>query len=391
MVLDTSGAAIVTGTSKTLKLGTGGDLLWTAPYGGRAVAAAGTNVYVTGFSEVDFATARLSGLDGTNLWVRYHDYHGDIGISQAVAGDAVGNTCVGGFEEWWCYRPPLCYKRGVVIAYAPEGNGVWTNYDNGNPFNNNLIYEVRSLCTDAVGNVWLMGHGGSGAGYITTKFDPGGTWLWRYALPGGGWAAAMVLDPSGNAYVTGNTWGGICTTVKVSSSGQQVWRADYSGPQGSAKGIAIALDSAGNVYITGYSPTTATGQDIFTIKFDHNGNQVWVRRYNGPANGNDLATGLVVDSTGNVYVTGYSATASGGTEFVTIKYAPVSTIKRQPSGSMLLQFPGFPGQSCGLEATTNFLSWATLGLVPADTNGLFQFEDTNATLYPARFYRWHYP
>ncbi len=31
------------------------------------------------------------------------------------------------------------------------------------------------------------------------------------------------------------------------------------------------------------------------------------------------------------------------------------------------------------------------GPVPADTNGLFQFEATNAPLFPARFYRWHYP
>ncbi len=104
-------------------------------------------------------------------------------VSQAVAGDTVGNTYVGGFEEWWCYVRGHCYKRGVVIAYAPEGNGVWTNYDNGNPFSNNLITEVRSLCIDAAGYVWLMGNDWkNGHGYLTAKFDPGGTWLWRYHL-----------------------------------------------------------------------------------------------------------------------------------------------------------------------------------------------------------------
>jgi len=56
---------------------------------------------------------------------------------------------------------------------------------------------------------------------------------------------------------------------------------------------------------------------------------------------------------------------------------------------MLLQLPGLPGSSAGLAATTNFASWAELGPVVADTNGLFQFTDTNATLYPHRFYRWH--
>jgi hypothetical protein len=58
---------------------------------------------------------------------------------------------------------------------------------------------------------------------------------------------------------------------------------------------------------------------------------------------------------------------------------------------MLLQLAGSPGQSCGLGATTDFLNWLELGPVVAGTNGLFQFTDTNAPLYPSRFYRWHSP
>jgi hypothetical protein len=39
-----------------------------------------------------------------------------------------------------------------------------------------------------------------------------------------------------------------------------------------------------------------------------------------------------------------------------------------------------------LEASADLESWQDLGQGTTDTNGLFQFDDTNAPLYPARFY-----
>ena len=70
---------------------------------------------------------------------------------------------------------------------------------------------------------------------------------------------------------------------------------------------------------------------------------------------------------------------------VTIKYAPF-TLQPRSDGSVLLQAQGAPGESFDIEASSDLLNWLDLGSVLADTNGLMQFDDTNATNYPARFY-----
>jgi hypothetical protein len=58
---------------------------------------------------------------------------------------------------------------------------------------------------------------------------------------------------------------------------------------------------------------------------------------------------------------------------------------------MLLRWFGQPGGTAGLEVTTDLLNWTRLATVVADANGLFQFTDTSAPLFGARFYCWRSP
>lgn len=181
-----------------------------------------------------------------------------------------------------------------------------------------------------------------------------------------------------------------CDTIKL-TNGHKAWLSRYRGPAiGENKGTAITTDSTGNIYVTGNSAGTNSGNDIVTIKYDNNGNQLWLQRYDGPAHGDDIATGIVVDNETNVYVTGYSATTNGGTEFVTIKYSqkPALNIEKQPNGSMRLKVFSNPGELWSFQTTTNFLTdWQSIGTNITDTNGVTQFDDTNTPPFPPRFYR----
>lgn len=134
-----------------------------------------------------------------------------------------------------------------------------------------------------------------------------------------------AIDANGNVYVTGYTYNIAhnydYTTIKYNQLGDTLWVRHYNGPANSSDiASAIALDIAGNVYVSGGSYGVGSGMDYATVKYDQNGNQLWVARYNGTGNNYDIANSLAVDGTGNVFVVGSSFGPTSSEDFVTVKY-----------------------------------------------------------------------
>jgi len=75
------------------------------------------------------------------------------------------------------------------------------------------------------------------------------------------------------------------------------WVARYTGPVRSAQALAIAVDGKGNSYVTGWSEGVGTGDDYATVKYDSDGNEVWVARYDGPAHRDDTSLAVAVEAT----------------------------------------------------------------------------------------------
>jgi hypothetical protein len=169
---------------------------------------------------------------------------------------------------------------------------------------------------------------GTGYDFVTIKYYPNGdtAWVRRYNGPGDSVdvATALEVDSSGNIYVTGKSLAATgdfdYATIKYHPSGDTFWVRRYNGPgNGSDDAYAIAVDGSGNVYVTGFSYGSGTDADYATIKYDPSGNELWVKRYNGPpGNDGDAAYAIAVDGSGNVYVTGGSF--GGSEDYATIKY-----------------------------------------------------------------------
>jgi uncharacterized delta-60 repeat protein len=344
IVIDGSGSVYVTGFSEdtgtgydyvTIKYNWAGQKEWVARYNGpendldlaQAIAVDDSgNVYVTGFSVgsgtgLDYATIKYNSA-GQEQWVaRYNGPGNDIDEGFAIAVDTSGNVYVTG-ESW----DPGTKTDYATIKYNSAGQEQWVaRYDCSAGIDN-----AAAIAIDSSGNVYVTGDSGSGSDYATIKYNPAGQeqWVARYNGPGNDndGATAIATDNSGNVYVTGFSVGsGVdydYATIKYNPMGQEQWLARYDGP-GKDWDLAgaIAVDDWGNVYVTGNSVgTTYPDYDYATIKYNSAGQEQWVARYNGSGNGEDDASGLAIDGSGNVYVTGSSNGANNLPDYATIKY-----------------------------------------------------------------------
>jgi uncharacterized delta-60 repeat protein len=250
------------------------------------------------------------------------------------AASAIGRTRCGGANPQALTREVASHLgaeagRPDGISLAPSGGvqEAWIARCNGSGNGDDV---ASAIAVDSSGNVYVTGSSiGSGTGldYATIKYDSSGQeqWVVPYNGPADGddHAEAIAIDNSGNVYVTGWSVGSGTyfdyATIKYNSAGKQLWVARYNGPENDFdQAIAIAVDSSGNVYVTGASWSLSTSNDYATIKYNSTGQRQWIAHYNDPGDGIDNATAIVVDSSGNVYVTGTSSGAYF--DYATIKY-----------------------------------------------------------------------
>jgi uncharacterized delta-60 repeat protein len=295
-----------------------------------AIDSAG-NVLVTGWIETaagneDCHTVKYSP-QGDLLWENtYAGSANGVDYGYALTVDQNDNTYVAGFGNG---DNPTTFDI-FVLKYDGDGNAAWTQRWTS-PITNYSAY-AYSIAVDNQGNVFTTGFTSDGftdGEFITLKFNSSGTLQWATPYNGStssiDYANCIVVDSDGNSYITG--WSGGAnnlhdmTTIKYDPDGNELWVKRYNGTANDNDyAYWLALDPSGNVYVTGQSVETGSDNDITTIKYSPNGDEIWIRHYDGPANGYDAGQGIAVDGAGNAYITGNHTTATG-LECVTLKYS----------------------------------------------------------------------
>jgi Beta-propeller repeat len=336
--------------------GQGGVPLWTNRFNGEAVAVAvdkSGKAFVTGrlWSGVPgepgyYATVAYSG-SGEPLWTNLFGIPGvnaSATYAKAIVVDSNGNVYVTGdavFSLGFDY---------ATVAYSNSGTPLWTNrYTSGGGGNS----RASANAVDSSGNVFVTGssYKGGNVDYATIKYSSAGVPLWtnRYDGPMHSFdgANSVGVDAEGNVFVTGTSHGSAydfdfdSATIKYSSAGVPVWTNRYNGPGNEDDGAsAIAVNANDDVVITGYSfrIVSEDGYGYYsyaTIKYSNTGLPLWTNYYSGAFNTDNMATALVLDRNGNVFVTGESW-GFGNYYYDTVAYSSAGTplwTNRLPAGA----------------------------------------------------------
>jgi hypothetical protein len=286
---------------------------------------------------------------GTKQWTK------QLGTSSnewgnGVTTDSSGNIYVTGYTGGGLDGNTNSGKEDIfLIKYNSSGTKQWTQQ-----LGTTLWDDGRGVTTDSSGNIFVTGktEGGldgntsgdvfPGSGDIfLVKYDSSGTKQWTQQLgtTSSDYGFGVTTDSSGNIYVTGFTYGdldgntssgsGDIFLVKYDSSGTKQWTKQL-GTSSLDVGIDVTIDSSGNIYVTGFTGggldgnTSSGKEDIILVKYNSSGTKQWTKQLGTSSldEGNDIT----IDSSGNIYVTGYTGggldgnTSSGKNDIFLIKY-----------------------------------------------------------------------
>jgi uncharacterized membrane protein YdjX (TVP38/TMEM64 family) len=344
VALDSSGNAYITGTAGSTDFPTVNPIQGTKAF------------------DWDVMVAKIN---SAGTAIVYSTYLGGDGFNEyglAIAVDPSGNAYVSGGTNSTdfpgvtggsiqsTYGGSGPYRDAFAVKINAAGSAIlWATYLGGS--GDDMSYGIAA---DSSGNAYVAGYtesaslpwisgsaiqptyGGNTDGFVI-KIDSSGANVWATYLgtSGGDMLEPIRLDSSGNVWVGGSTdsssWPGVTgsslqptyagnsdgTLTEISAAGTAITYATYLGGSDSEDLRGLAFDSSGNVYVCGTTlstsfpgvtgssiqPSNAGSYDIYVTKLNSTATSITWSTFLGGSD-YDLTSGLGVDSSGNVYISG---------------------------------------------------------------------------------------
>ena len=245
---------------------------------------------------------------GNLLWKRAFGGTSHDSFS-AIAVDSSNNIYVAG------YARNNSAEGALIAKYDSSGNIQWQRTLDGSYFDS-----FYGVAIDSSNNIYVAGHvssstSSSSKDALIAKYNSSGAIQWQRTLGGSleDSAKGICVDSSGNIYVaveTRSAGAGAqeCLLAKYNSSGTVQWQRTL-GSTSTDQPSSIAADSVGNIYVIGHTNNSFStdGGNIFFAKYNSSGTIQWQRTLGG--NEQDIGKAIAIDSSDNVFVTGYSRSA----------------------------------------------------------------------------------
>jgi hypothetical protein len=252
-------------------------------------------------------------------------------VATAITIDTSSNLYITGYTDSNPFDGQATNGGNDVFLSKFNSSGVkqWTQIIGGQRSDN-----AYAIIIDSSSNLYITGftdsnifdgHATNGSSDVfVSKFNSSGVKQWTKTIAnvGNDFAVGITIDSSSNLYITGftdsNPFDGQATNggndvflSQFNSSGVKQWTKIIGG-QGSDQATAITIDSSSNLYIAGStssnpfdSQATNGSSDVFVSKFNSSGVKQWTKIFGGT--GVDLASAITIDSSSNLYITGFTA------------------------------------------------------------------------------------
>ncbi|GAB3171668.1 SBBP repeat-containing protein [Telluribacter humicola] len=320
------------------------------------------NTYVTGYftGTATFGSTTLTSNGASDIFIVKYNNKGEVLWAHRAGGplddggygiamDEQGNIYVTGYITGTAtFGPQSLTSAGssdiFISKYNSNGEVQWVRSAGGSGSEQGLDIAVDKsgnpyvtgsfIGTATFGSTSLTSRGSSDA--FIARYNSNGDVLWAQQAGGTSFdsGGGVAVDESGNAYIVGTftgtaTFGAFTLTavansratdsnlfvVKYSNTGEALW-ARQEGGMGSY-GSGIAVDGSGNVYVTGAIYIGAFNSEIHFAKYTTNGEMQW-SRFIGTMGGTEYGSDIAVDISGNVYLI-------GRTESSRISISPISS------------------------------------------------------------------
>jgi len=293
-----TGGYIVTGKTSTygaggddvwaVKINNSGSQTWAQTYGGtgnsvgRAVGEAALGGYVIAGSTDSY------GAGGINMWLvklvstgnqEWAQTYGGSGDDEAFAVEEItgGGYVLAGYTK----SSGAGLEDVYVVKTDSEGTQSWEQIFGGS--GTDIAYSFEE--TSDSGYIVAGKTNSSGAGgydFLVMKLDDSGSQTWEETYGGSGDDVAMeVVQMSDGSYIVAGyttsygAGGKDVWVIKLDAYGSQVW-ATYAGGSGDDEATSIDETSDGGCIVAGYTTSYGSGLgDLWMIKLDSSGNIEW--------------------------------------------------------------------------------------------------------------------
>jgi hypothetical protein len=225
-----------------------------------------------------------------------------------LAADATGAVYLGGTTQPSEASPD---RDGFLSKYDANGNRLWVQH-----FSSSEYARTYSVGADPSGRGYLTGYisrqgrqEGDDVECFLLVYSLTGSLVWS-APPQEGVCVAAT-DASGSFYLARSVFATDIFLTKYDPNGQVLWTRQFgtrpSFPNDDVL-TSIVVDPGGGVYVSGYTSGSLDGgpnrggRDVFVVKFDAVGNNLWGRQFG--TTDHDFGSSLAADPEGGVYVAG---------------------------------------------------------------------------------------